>query len=104
LIASYRVALIGPVRQEVLSGIRDQAQFEQLRAHLAAFPDVPLLEDDYERAAALFNVCRAAGVQGSNTDFLICAVAANRGWTVFTTDQDFSRIADHVPVSLHPHP
>jgi hypothetical protein len=28
-------------------------------------------------------------VQGSNTDFLICAVAARRGNSVFSTDRDF---------------
>ena len=98
LISDYRVEMIGPVRQEILSGVRDEAQFEQLRIHLAAFPDAPLVEADFERAALFFNTCRNAGVQGSNTDFLICAVAANREWAVFTADDDFTRYAEHVPL------
>ena len=101
LIADFRVALAGPVRQEVLSGIRDAAQYESLRTHLRAFPDVALLEEDYERAASFFNRCRTAGVQGSNTDFLLCAIADRRGWSVFTADQDFQRFAPHIPLRLH---
>jgi len=44
---------------------------------------------NYERAAELFNLCLAKGVQGSNTDFLICAVAERSNCTLFTTDKDF---------------
>jgi len=33
------------------------------------------LEADYARAAECFNACRARGVQGSNADVLLCAVA-----------------------------
>jgi predicted nucleic acid-binding protein len=75
LIAHGRAALIGPIRQEILSGIRDVSVQERLRDHLRAFPDESLERDDYERAAEHFNTCRAKGVQGSTTDFLICAVA-----------------------------
>ena len=101
LIVDHRAELIGPIRQELLSGLRDDAQFERLRTYLAAFPDVPLHESDYERAAAFFNTCRRVGVQGSSTDFLICAVAANRGWEIHSTDLDFERYAEHLPVRLY---
>jgi predicted nucleic acid-binding protein len=101
LIADGRVQMIGPVRQELLSGIRDKAQFVQLRGRLAAFPDLPITTDDYVAAAQFFNVCRAKGVQGSNTDFLICAVAVRHRLAVYTTDQDFTRYAQHVPIVLH---
>lgn len=76
LIADNRVQMIGPIRQELLSGILNEAQFKTLETHLRAFPDVPLTADDYVTAARFFNLCRAKGIQGSNTDFLICAVAA----------------------------
>jgi predicted nucleic acid-binding protein len=33
--------------------------------------------------------CRANGVHGSNTDFLICSVAINHQLPVFTLDRDF---------------
>jgi hypothetical protein len=37
-----------------------------------------LHSEDYELAAQFFNQCCGRGVQGSNTDFLICAAAVRR--------------------------
>lgn len=101
LIMEHRADIIGPIRQEVLSGLREDAQFEKLELHLAAFPDLPLTEDDYVTAAQFFNICRANGVQGSNTDFLVCAVAVRRKLAIYTTDKDFSLFAKHLPIVLH---
>ena len=100
LIDEQRVVMIGPVRQELLSGIRNAAQFDRLREHLQAFPDLALTVADFERAAEFFNLCRSQGVQGSNTDFLICAVAANRKLAILTADQDFVLFAEHLPIHL----
>lgn len=102
LIAAGRAAIVGPIRQEVLSGIRERAAFEQLRDHLRAFPDEPLETADYERAAECFNTCRARGLQGSNTDFLVCAVAERHRLPILTTDEDFERYSRVLPVALHP--
>lgn len=101
LVEDGRVAMIGPVRQEILSGIKDRGHFERLRDHLRAFPDTEIRVDDYEEAAVFFNRCRAKGVQGSNTDFLICAVAARMQYPVLTTEADFARYARLLPVALH---
>lgn len=101
LISDGRAQMIGPIRQEILSGIRDEAQFAQLATHLTAFPDVPITTEDYVTAARFFNLCRQKGIQGSNADFLICAVAAHHRLAIFTTDQDFTRYAIHLSISLH---
>jgi predicted nucleic acid-binding protein len=101
LIAEGRVRLIGLVRQEVLSGIRYPAQFEKLRALLRAFPDVVIDTADYETAAQASNRCKDRGVTVSVVDALICALALNRDWTIFTTDSDFERHADILPIKLH---
>ncbi|MEE8526455.1 MAG: PIN domain-containing protein [Thermoanaerobaculia bacterium] len=101
LILEGRAQLIGSVRQEVLSGIRHSAQYQRLRASLRAFPDLDVVSEDHERAAGLFNLCRRHGIQGSNTDFLICAVADRRRMSVFTTDLDFSLFGEHIPLRLH---
>lgn len=101
LVREGRAAILGPVRQELLSGVRDRQHFETLREHLRAFPDLELEADDYEDAARSFNLCRASGVQGSNTDFLICAAAARRRLTILTTDADFASFARIIPVQLH---
>ena len=101
LVADHRVEMIGPIRQELLSGIRDEGQFERLVDHLAAFPDLPLPTEDYVTAGRFFNLCRSKGIQGSNTDFLICAVAVRNGSAIYTTDRDFNRFARHLPIALH---
>ncbi|HBF32960.1 TPA: PIN domain nuclease [Candidatus Sumerlaeota bacterium] len=101
LISNRRVEIIGPIRQEILSGIRESSQFEQLTSHLAAFSDAPLLTEDYITAAQFYNICRAKGIQGSNTDFLICAVAARNSFAIFTADGDFKHFAKHLPILLH---
>lgn len=100
LIADGRVALLGPVRQEILSGIRHEKQFARLRTYLQSFPDVDLDLEDYELAAEFFNTCRKKGIQGANTDFLICAAASRRAYEVLTTDHDFMAFSRYIPVTL----
>ncbi len=100
LIADGRVVLLGAIRQEVLSGVRYKEQFTRLQENLRAFPDLELTTEDYELAAEFFNTCRSNGIQGSNTDFLLCAVAHRRGYSIFTTDKDFDNFRAHIPVLL----
>jgi len=101
LIHDHRVQMIGPIRQEILSGIRLASQFKKLRDHLESFPDFPLLTEDYVTAAQFFNRCRSKGVQGSNTDFLICAVAVRNKFAIYTTDRDFELFSKHIQIVLH---
>lgn len=101
LITELRVQMLGPIRQELLSGIRSPAQFGALRDHLRAFPDLELSSADFERAAEFFTMCRAKGVQGSSTDFLICAVADRHRLPILTTDGDFLHYQEVLPISLH---
>ena len=100
LIQDALIVMLGCIRQEILSGVRSSDQFEKLRDQLRAFPDEFLQTKDYEKAAEFFNVCQRQGIQGSNTDFLICAAAANRGYAIFTTDRDFSRFRAAVGITL----
>lgn len=104
LIRDYRVVMLGAIRQELLSGIRHAVQFERLRDKLHAFPDIDLTEADYETAAQFFNLCRSKGIQGSNTDFLICATAVRRNLPVFTTDKDFLSFREHIGIVLYDPP
>jgi predicted nucleic acid-binding protein len=104
LIRDHRVQMIGPIRQEVLSGIRSESQFLKLKKHLESFPDLPILTEDYVAAAQFVNRCCSAGVQGSNTDFLICAVAVRNKFSIYTTDKDFELFSKHLAMVLHkPH-
>ena len=93
--------MIGPVRQELLSGIKTDAQYEKLRVALQVFPDEPLQTPDYELAAKASNDCRTKGVVVSPVDVLICATALAREWNIFTTDPDFRNYAKILPIRLH---
>ena len=102
LIQEQRAQLIGPVRQEVLSGLREEAHFHRLRHSLRAFPDPAITIEDYDLAAEYYNRCRASGIVGSApTDLLICAVAARRDWQIFTTDRDFGNYARRLPIAFY---
>jgi predicted nucleic acid-binding protein len=104
LIGLDAAATIGPIRQELLSGIREMRQFEKLREKLSTFPDLPITREDYEIAASFFNRCRAKGIQGSNTDYLICAIAARLDLRIYSLDRDFLSFASILPIQLHKRP
>ncbi len=91
LIREGRVQMMGAIRQELLSGIREQERFDKLRNYLRAFGEPGIEIADYEEAALMHNLCRARGIAGSAIDFLICALAQRREWDIFTTDRDFER-------------
>ncbi len=93
--------IIGPVRQELLSGIRFESVFRQVREQLSAFEGPALEVADYEEAAHTHNRCLTQGIAGSPVDFLLCAAALRRDWQIFTTDLDFPRYARVVPVKLY---
>lgn len=100
LVDEGRAVLLGAIRQEILSGVRSERQFERLRDDLEAFVDLEVSTEDHVRAASYFNHCRRKGIQGSNTDFLICAAAHRHEAPIFTTDRDFSRFAKVLPIAL----
>jgi predicted nucleic acid-binding protein len=101
LIREGRAQIVGAIRQELLSGIRDVGKFEQLRLHLRAFDEPAIGADDYEEAARMHNRCQSRGIAGSAVDLLICAVAERRQWQVFTTDRDFERYRKVLAVRLY---
>lgn len=100
LVQRRYVQLLGPIRQEVLSGIRDEAQFRRIRGHLRGFPHVELDAVDYEEAARISNQCRQSGIADSSVDMLLCAVSLRYSWEIFTTDRDFIHYARIVPLRM----
>lgn len=85
------VVMVGPIRQELLSGIREQSQFEKLRVALQAFRDESLETSDYEEAARLYNACRGRGMECGPMDMLLLAVASRRKWKISTNDNAMKR-------------
>jgi len=104
LIRDQRALIIGPIRQEILSGYSDLRKFEQLNEKLSFFENTPIQDIDYESAAKLCSQCREKGVQGFPIDFLICAVAKRIDVPIFTTDQDFPHYQEAISIKLYKYP
>ena len=100
LIRASKTVMIGPIRQEILSGISAQQKFEEMKNSLSVFPDISIITGDYEMAANFFNTCRSKGIQGSHINFLICAVAVSHDLTIFTLDNDFLNYKQHLSIKL----
>ena len=95
-----RALLIGPVRQELLSGLREQSQFNRMLRILQPFPNAEIKTDDYENAARMSNLCSSRGIANTSVDMLICAVAVASGAPILTTDRDFLRYVRVLPIQL----
>jgi predicted nucleic acid-binding protein len=85
-------ALTGVVVAEVLQGLtRDAGRIEQFLAQWDMIE--PGSFETYRTAAAIYRAARRKGLSLTTIDTLIAAVALEHRATVFTLDQDFSRIA-----------
>ena len=100
LVRADHGVLIGPIRQEILSGIIDRKIFNRLRLALLGFPDATMQVSDFECAAQFFNQCRSEGKTGSPIDLLICAIAFRHQMRILTADDDFQFYALHLPIRL----
>jgi predicted nucleic acid-binding protein len=101
LIYTEKAKIIGPIRQEVLSGYSDIKQYNKLKDKLKYFPNELILDEDYLSAARFSNLCRQKGIQGSHIDFLICAVANRLKMSIFTYDKDFEFYTQLIPITLY---
>ena len=66
LVRRDAVQLLGPIRQELLSGAQPDERFEQLKEYLRFYPNLPLDEEDDETAAGYYyrlrqRACRVPG-------------------------------------------
>src|ERR1051326_2703310 len=88
LVRADAVQMLGPIRQELLSGAAPSERFEQLKRYLRFYPNLQLTEEDDEQAAFYYNLLRQRGLQATGTDLLICAAAVRERRKIFTTDTD----------------
>ena len=101
VVSENQAAIIGAIRQELLSGVKERKAFTKLKESLNYFPDIVLSEQDYEVAAEYFNLCQKKGIQGSNTDFLICSVANRLKIPIFTLDKYFTNFKKVLKIKLY---
>lgn len=100
LIQDEEIVMIGPIRQEILSGIREQKSFKKIRRVLQAFPSRPIPDSVFDLAASFFNTCRKNGIQGSHTDFLICACSVAWKVRILSKDNDYRSYAKFLPIEV----
>lgn len=100
LIQEGRLEMIGPIRMEILSGIRDQEIFDAFSERLSAFEDRPIPSEVYILAARFFNLCRRNGIQGSSTDFVICACSVHWSVPILSKDKGYLLYKKHLPIEL----
>ena len=101
LVLNNDALIIGPIRQEVLSGYSDPQRFGKLKRKLDAFPNLEISDEDYIQAADFSNLCRKQGIQGGHIDFLICAVAHRNSVPIFSTDTDFENYKKIIKIVLY---
>ena len=93
-------ALTGVVVAEVLQGLaRDAGRIEQFLAQWDMLE--PTGFATYREAAAIYRGARAKGISLTTLDTMIAAIALEHGTSVFTLDQDFSKIARITRLALY---
>jgi predicted nucleic acid-binding protein len=97
------IVICDVVSMELLAGARDERHLADLRGLLARATVSPITAVDYDEAAALYRVCRRGGetVRRIN-DCLIAAVAIREHAPMLHADADFTVLARHTSLSIHP--
>jgi predicted nucleic acid-binding protein len=96
----FPLVIPGVAFQEILSGVRDQRQFDHLHTSLEGFPRILADENDHFEAARVTNVLRRRGITASTFDALIAAMTILRDGILFTLDRDFESFSRFVPLNL----
>jgi len=87
----------------VLQGFRGPRARDRI---VATFEPLPFLgpdRGDHIRAADLRNTCRRRGLQIGTIDALLAALCLHHELTLLTTDRDFHRMAEIVPLGVWSH-
>lgn len=93
-------ALTGVVIAEILQGLT--ADVKRIEQHLRLWDILePRGFETYREAAAIYRTVRAKGITPTTIDTLIAAIALEHQASVFTLDQDFSRIARVTRLTLY---
>jgi predicted nucleic acid-binding protein len=102
ILADAPLAVPGIVLQELLTGLKSDAEFIRVRKILDGFPTLVATPAHHVEAARIANRCYRAGASCSQIDCLIAALAISSGSPLLTTDQDFVRMAPHCGLKLYP--
>lgn len=104
LLEEQEIALCDRVLQEVLQGVRGDAEFRRVSARLLALPCYNLGGPQLALAAARnYRRLRRLGVTPrSATDVLIATFCAEEGHELLHSDRDFEPFATHLGLKVRP--
>jgi len=94
------IVTTGLVLQELLQGFSGPKARNQILERFSAIPLLVPDRTDYVEAAEIRNQCRRAGVQIGTIDALLGQLCIRHDLTMLTTDADFGRIAERLPLRL----
>ena len=94
------IVTTGLVLQELLQGFSGPKARNQILERFSAIPLLVPDRTDYVEAAEIRNQCRRAGVQIGTIDALLGQLCIRHDLTMLTTDADFERIADRLPLRI----
>ena len=99
-----QVVVPGIVLQELLSGVKDEAQGERIKELMEGYPLILATKEQHIEASNISNVCRKAGVFAATVDSLIAAQCIMLNGVLLTLDDDFKRISGYCGLRLYPIP
>lgn len=94
------ICLTGIVIAEILQGIKDNVQRNEVMSYLLEFPIVePKGISTYIHTAEIYRTCAVKGKTVRKTiDCLIAAIAIEHGLKLFHNDRDFDNISSCCPL------
>jgi predicted nucleic acid-binding protein len=96
-----QIFITGIIAQEILQGIRQDAQYDSVLNYLLLFSRIEDEFDDYLAAAKIYRTLRRRGVTvRSPVDCLIASLAIKQNAYLMHNDSDFAAIAKHFPLSI----
>lgn len=96
-----KIRLCGPILQEVLQGIRDEAEFQREWRNLVQFRFLETTRWTFLRAASLYRFLRRKGATVNSFDTTIAAVCLENYLPLLTCNRrDFEPMAKYAGLKL----
>ncbi len=96
-----RVCITSLIRAEILSGARNEKEFNLLKENLSALPILEEPQGFWDQVAHFRFLLARRGIQSSLIDLSIGVLAYHHNCFLLTRDKEFKQIAHILPIKLH---
>lgn len=96
-------AINGVLKVEILSGARNEAEFQDYLETLGSLIQLAIVDETWERTGQLGFALRRRGLTASIPDLVIAASAIEHDAVLLHADADFDRIAAHTALKVESH-